>query len=181
MPRPLRIQAAGAIYHIAARGNSGRPIFLDDRDRKLFLTLFEMTVVRYGWRCYGFCLMTTHYHLLVMTPEANLARGMQFLNGLYAQRFNKRHANEGHVFRGRYQSRLVEGDGHFVELCRYLPRNPIRAGMCKGAVDWPWSSYRATIGVDKAPTFLTVGPILELFSTSVETARKRFAAFVDGA
>jgi putative transposase len=181
MPRPLRIQAAGAIYHIAARGNSGRPIFLDDRDRKLFLTLFGMTVARYGWHCYGFCLMTTHYHLLVMTPEANLARGMQFLNGLYAQRFNKRHANEGHVFRGRYQSTLVEGNGHFVELCRYLPRNPIRAGMCKAAAEWPWSSYRATVGVDKAPTFLTVEPILELFSTSVETARKRFAAFVDGA
>jgi putative transposase len=181
VPRPHRIQAAGAIYHIAARGNSKQPIFLDDRDRKLFLTLLGLTVARYGWHCYAFCLMTTHYHLLVMTPDANLARGMQFLNGLYGQYFNRRHAHAGHVFRGRYHSTLVEGDGHFVELSKYLPRNPVRAGACKTPAEWLWSSYRATIGMEEAPGFLTVGPILELFSPSLEIARKRFADFVDDA
>jgi putative transposase len=181
VPRPLRIQAAGAIYHIASRGNSGRPLFVDDDDRKLFLTLLGITVARYEWQCFSFCLMTTHYQFLVMTPEANIGRGMQFLNGLYAQCFNRRHANAGHVFRGRYQSTLVEGDGHFLELSRYLPRNPVRAGICKAAVEWPWSSYRATIGIEKAPAFLTVEPILDLFSSScLETARKRFTEFVDG-
>jgi putative transposase len=179
-PRPHRIQAAGAIYHLTSRGNSGRPIFLDDRDRQLFLMLFGMVVDRYGWHCYGFCLMTTHYHLLVMTPRPDLARGMQLLNGLYAQRFNRRHAHEGHVFRGRYHSTLVEREGHLVELHRYLSLNPVRAGVCQSPHDWPWSGYRATIGVERAPSFLTVEPILELFAGSEGTARKRLVAFVEG-
>jgi putative transposase len=181
VPRPLRIQAAGSIYHLAARGNRRVPIYLDDVDRHFFLTLFGTVLASHGWRCYGFCLMTTHYHLLVMTPQSNLAHGMQLLNGLYARRFNKRHAEEGHLFRGRYHSTLVEREGHLLELCRYIALNPVRAGLCAAAVDWNWSSHRATIGVDRKPKFLTVAPILELFASSEETARKRFARFVDGA
>jgi REP-associated tyrosine transposase len=180
MPRPHRIQAAGAIYHITGRGNSGLPVFRDDRDRQTFLMLVAMVVERYGWHCYGFCLMTTHYHLLVMTPKPDLARGMQWLNGLYAQMFNRRHVHEGHVFRGRYNSALVEGEGHLVELHRYLSLNPVRAGICRSPREWPWSSYRAAIGVDRAPSFLMVEPILELFGGSEGAARKRLAAFVEG-
>ena len=142
--------------------------------------LLGLLVDRYGWHCYGYCLMTTHYHLLVMTPRPDLARGMQWLNGLYAQMFNRRHAHEGHVFRGRYNSTLVEAEGHLVELHRYLPLNPVRAGVCGSPSDWPWSSYRATIGLDPAPGFLMLGPVLELFAVSEGVARKRFAAFVEG-
>jgi putative transposase len=179
MPRPHRVQAAGAIYHVTGRGNSGQPIFIDDRDRQLFLILVSLVVERYGWHCYAFCLMTTHYHLLVMTPRPDLARGMQWLNGVYAQRFNKRHVHAGHVFRGRYSSTLVEREGHLVELLRYISLNPVRAGICRSPRDYFWSSYRATIGVDRAPSFLRVAPVLELFASSEATARKRLVAFVE--
>jgi putative transposase len=180
VPRPLRIQAADAVYHLIGRGNSGLPIFLDDRDRRLFLLLLGLAIDRYGWHCYGFCLMTTHYHLLVMTPEPNLARGMQWLNSVYAQRFNKRHAHAGHVFRGRYHSTLVEREGHLVELHRYLPLNPVRAGACKSPREWLWSSYPAVIGLVRPPSFLDVPAVLELFGGDEKVARKRFVAFVEG-
>jgi putative transposase len=180
MPRPLRIQAEDAVYHVAGRGNSHLPIFLDDRDRQLFLILLGLAVGRYGWHCYGFCLMTTHYHLLVMTPEPNIARGMQWLNGVYAQRFNKRHAHGGHVFRGRYQSTLVEGEGHLVELHRYLPLNPVRAGICKSPREYAWSSYPALIGLAPPPGCLDLPAVVELFGGSGKVARKRLVAFVEG-
>jgi putative transposase len=180
MPRPHRVQAADAIYHITGRGNSGRPIFRDDRDREVFLLLLGLLVERYGWHCYGYCLMTTHYHLLVMTPKPDLARGMQWLNGVYAQRFNRRHAHGGHVFRGRYNSTHVEREGHLVELHRYLSLNPVRAGICRSPREYPWSSYRATIGLEPTPSFLTIEPILELFASSNAIGRKRLVAFVQG-
>ena len=180
MPRPPRVQAADAIYHITGRGNSGRPIFRDDRDREVFLLLLSLLIERYGWQCYGYCLMTTHYHLLVMTPKPDLARGMQWLNGVYAQMFNRRHAHGGHVFRGRYNSTLVEREGHLVELHRYISLNPVRAGICRSAREYRWSSYRATIRLEPTPSFLTIEPILELFAGSKATARKRLVAFVEG-
>jgi putative transposase len=180
MPRPLRIQAEDAIYHLSGRANSELPIFLDDRDRQLFLSLFAFVVDRFGWHCYAYCLMTTHFHLLAMTPEPNLARGMQWLNGVYAQRFNKRHAHAGHVFRGRYSSTLVEREGHLVELHRYLPLNPVRAGACKSPRAWLWSSYPALIGVAPIPSFLDVAAVLELFGSSEKAARQRLVAFVEG-
>jgi putative transposase len=174
MPRALRIQAEDAVYHLTGQGNSGGPLFLDDADRRRYLLLLGMAVDRYGWHCYGFCLMTTHYHLHVMTPEPNLARGMQWLNGVYAQCFNKRHAHEGHVLRGRYKSTLVEREGHFLEVVRYVALNPVRAGICASPRDWPWSSYPALIRIARAPRFL------ELFGTPEKAARKRLVSFVEG-
>jgi putative transposase len=181
VPRPLRTQVPGGIYHLASRGNRRAPIYLDDLDRQFFLTLFGTVLSACEWRCYGFCLMTTHYHLLVMTPQPNLAHGMQLLNGMYAQRFNRRHAEVGHLFRGRYHSTLVEREGHLLELSRYIALNPVRAGLCDTAGEWKWSSHRAMVGLARVPKFLTVSPILELFAASEETARERFARFVDGA
>jgi putative transposase len=180
MPRPHRIQAADAIYHITGQGNSGGPVFCNDRDREAFLVLLAFAVERYGCHCYCYCLMTTHYHLVVMTPEPNLARAMQWLLGVYAQMFNRRHAHSGHVFRGRYGSTLIEREGHLVEVFRYVFLNPVRAGICGSPRHYPWSSYRATIGLEPTPNFLRVEPILELFAGGEAAARKRLVAFVEG-
>jgi putative transposase len=180
MPRPHRIQAADAIYHITGQGNGGGAVFRDDRDREVFLVLLDLLVERLGWHCYAYCLMTTHYHLVVMTPEPNLARGMQWLLGVYAQMFNRRYSHHGHVFRGRYGSRLIERESHLVEVYRYVFLNPVRAGICRSPGEYRWSSYLATIGLEPVPGFLTIEPILELFANSQATARKRLVAFVEG-
>jgi REP element-mobilizing transposase RayT len=99
MARPLRIQFPGAIYHVTARGNARGPIFLDHEDRQLFLGVLADCVKRFGWLCHACCLMDNDYHLLIETPSGNFSAGMRQLNGIYTQRFNRRHGRVGHVFR----------------------------------------------------------------------------------
>jgi putative transposase len=139
MPRPLRPQVAGGVYHVTARGVDHAAVYHKEDDRVLFLALFEKAIARYGWRSHIYCLMTTHFHLLIETPRPNIARGMQRLNGTYAQAFNERHGRGGHLFAGRYFSALLESDEHYVEAFRYIANNPVRAGLCDRPEDWPWS------------------------------------------
>ena len=108
MARPLRLEFAGACYHITARGDRQEPIFEDDTDYFTFIDLLAKEVVQQGWLLYAFCLMGNHYHLLVETPEANLVKGMRRLNGVYTQAFNRRYGRVGHVLQGRYKSILVD-------------------------------------------------------------------------
>src|SRR5437879_551241 len=107
MARPLRIELPGGVYHVTARGNARQDVFRDDADRFAFLDLFEEISSFANWRCHAYCLMTNHYHLLLETRDGVLAAGMRQLNGIYAQRFNRRHARVGHVFQGRYTAILI--------------------------------------------------------------------------
>src|SRR3972149_1510166 len=116
-----------------ARGNERRSIFRDDADRLAFLDVLARVLDRFGWLCLAYCLMGNHYHLLVETPRPNLARGMRQLNGVYAQRFNRRHNRVGHLTQGRYGAVLVEGDEHLLTVASYLVRNPVRAKLCAHA------------------------------------------------
>ena len=145
MPRPLRPQIAGAIYHLTCRGNRRSVIYRDEGDHAFFLTILLIVLSRYGWKCDAWCQMTTHYHLLVMTPQPNIASGMQYLNSRYAEGFNHRYGLTGHLFEGRYAHRLIEGEEHLIRTYRYIARNPVRAGICERAADWPWSSYSGLV------------------------------------
>ena len=118
MARPLRIEFAGALYHLTARGNGWGDIYLDDSDRVLFLEVLAGVCKQYNWLCRAYCLMGNHYHLLVETPDANLSQGMRQLNGVYTQRFNRRHKRVGHVFQGRYKAILVQANSYLLELSR---------------------------------------------------------------
>src|SRR5687767_13788050 len=137
MARPLRIEFAGALYHVTARGNARMPIFDDDADRRNFLSVLEQVLDRSGWLLHAYCLMGNHYHLMVETMQANLSAGMRQLNGVYTQRFNRRHERVGHLFQGRFKAILVERDSYLLELCRYVVLNPVRAGMVKRVQDYP--------------------------------------------
>jgi putative transposase len=139
VPRPPRPQFAGATYHVTARGNLGAPIFLDDQDRTIFVSLLMKAGTHLAWRCHAYCLMSNHFHLLVETKHPNLSRGMQRLNGLYAQGFNERHRRVGHLFQGRFWSSVIETDDHLAGVALYVLHNPVRAGLCELATDWPWS------------------------------------------
>ena len=114
MARPLRIEYAGAVYHVMARGNQGQVIFRDDGDRRRFLETLGEACEKTGWRIHAYVLMGNHYHLLVETPEGNLVTGMKWLQGTYTQRFNGRHEVFGHLFQGRYKAILVEADNERV-------------------------------------------------------------------
>ncbi len=178
MVRPLRIQFEGAVYHITSRGNARQDIFLDDEDRSAFLEVLAEAVTRYGWICHGYCLMSNHFHLLIETPLPNLSRGMQFLNGVYTQKFNRHHERFGHVLQGRYKAILVEKESHLLELARYIVLNPVRAGAVRSAKDWPWSSYRATSGQGVVSEFVTIDWILSQFDSSRAEATRAYRRFV---
>ena len=86
--------------------------------------------------------MGTHYHLVLETVRAHLSEGLHHLNGTYAQRFNHRHKRSGHLFGHRFQAWVVQDEDHLRNTCRYVVLNPVRAGLCDTARDWPWSWYR---------------------------------------
>jgi len=178
MPRAHRKQVAGLTYHVTSRGNRREPIFRDEVDRYRFLGLLAGTVRRYDWLCHAYCLMTTHYHLMVTTLHPNIARGMQRLNGSHGSGFNSRHKLTGHVFQGRYHSVVVERESQLLELVRYVALNPVRAGLCAEPEDWRWSSYRYTLGLDGAPAFLTKDFLLECFAEDPQRAPAQLRKFV---
>ncbi len=180
MARPLRIEFPGALYHVTARGNARQDIFLDARDSQRFLDLLDEVATRCRWRCYAYCLMTNHYHLVVETPAPNLSHGMRLLNGRYTQAFNHRHQRDGHLFQGRYKAILVDRDAYLKEVCRYVVLNPVRAGLAPDARAWRWSSYRATLAAQGggAQDWLATRDLLALFSDDPEAAVQIYAGFV---
>ena len=181
MVRPLRLEFPGALYHVISRGNERSPIFRDDRDRAFFLGTLGSVVRATGWLLHSYCLLGNHYHLLVETPQANLSKGMHSLNGRYSQSFNRRHERAGHLLEGRFKAVLVEKDAHLLELHRYVVLNPVRAGLVARPEDWIWSSYRATCGLRKQPTWLEVRWTLAQFGRDFETAIHAYAQFVSTA
>jgi len=178
MARALRHQTAGAIYHLMSRGVRRLPIFTGDEDRLIFLRILSETVRVFGWRCPAYCLMSNHYHAVVVTPEPNIGVGMKRLNGLYAQNFNRRHGFRGHLFEDRYRSVDVVSDEQFVTLLQYVVLNPVQSGMCAGPDQWPWSSYRATVGTVPAPRFLDVAGVLRRFDADDARARQLYRSSV---
>jgi putative transposase len=154
------------LSHITCRGNRGQTIFFDDRDRHTFFKHLASAVERFEWRCHAYCLLTNHFHLLLETSDpARLARGMLVLNGAYARYVNWRNELTGHLFQGPYHHEPVERDSHLLELCRYIVRNPVRAGLVARPGDWPWSSYRATGALMSPPPFLQVAFVRGLFGS----------------
>lgn len=176
--RSVRIEFPGATYHVMSRGVAGQKICLDNADRRAFLEVLNSVVGRCDWICYAFCLMNSHYHLLIETLHANLSVGMKQLNGVYAQVFNQKHNRDGHLMQGRYTALLVDKDNYFLGLSRYIVLNPVRADHAGNASEWPWSSYRATAGLQKAPRFLDTSLLLDMFSTDIAKARQEYADFV---
>ncbi|MCG2585007.1 transposase [Massilia sp. TS11] len=163
MTRPLRFEFPGAVYHLTARGNRQRPIFQDEIDRRFWLRILGEVCERRRFRIHAYCQMGNHYHLVLETPEPNLARGTHDLNGRYAQWFNARHRLVGHLFQGRYHAVLVQKERHLLELARYVVLNPVRAGLVAQAEDWPWSSHRAVLGLQDCPVWLDADATLSLF------------------
>ena len=146
MPRKLRLEYEGGIYHLMNRGDRREPIFLNDQDRQLFLETLGETCGRTGWLVHAFCLMRNHFHLVCETPRANLVAGMRWFLGTYTARFNRRHKSSGHLFSGRYKSLIVDGSGtgYLKTVCDYVHLNPARAKLLKPGqrlASYRWSSW----------------------------------------
>jgi putative transposase len=146
MPRQLRIEYPGAIYHVMNRGDRREPIFHDDTDRKRFIVTLSEACIKTDWQVHAHCLMNNHFHLVVETPDGNLVAGMRWFLSTYTARFNRRHKQFGHVFSGRYKSLIVDGSGsgYLKTVCDYVHLNPVRAKLLRPEQklrDFAWSSW----------------------------------------
>lgn len=178
MPRQPRIEYSGAIYHITTRGDNKENIFIDEKDRWNFLSILKDITKKYNWLNYCYCLMNNHYHLLIKTPDANLSKGMKQLNGIYTQRFNKKHNRVGHVFQGRYNAKLVQKENYLMVLIRYIMLNPVRAGLINSPEKWKWSSYNEIIENYGKSNFIAKDFILSQFSSKKNEAIDLFKKFI---
>ena len=179
MSRKPRLEFPGAIFHINHRGNHQELIYRDDDDRELFLKLLKTTIQRMNWICHAYCLMGNHYHLLIEIPEGILSRGMAWLNGVYTQKFNRKYELTGHLFQGRFKSKPIEDNMQFLTAARYIVRNPVKANKVEKAVQWLWSSYKATVGNITPPEYLFVDDILASLSKDKSKAQFYFQEFVN--
>lgn len=160
MARPLRIEYPGAFYHVTARGNEQKDIFKSRADREQFLAYLGSASERYGAVIHAYCLMDNHYHLLLETPDGNLAQIMRHVGGAYTTYYNVKRKRAGHLFQGRYKAILVDKDAYALELSRYIHLNPVRAGMVSSPEEYAWSSYRSYVGLANMPSWLTTDLVL---------------------
>lgn len=179
MARPLRVEYEGAFYHITARGNERRAIFLTDEDFSRFLKVLERTHERYGILVHAYVLMTNHYHLLMETPRGNLVATLHDLNTAYTNYFNRTHDRVGHLFQGRYRSILVEKDAYLLELSRYIHLNPIRAGLVRRPESYRWSSYLSYVSLRSSPGWLCTREVLGEMGQNKARARRKYRQFVE--
>ena len=156
-------------------------IFTNTQDRNRFLSIYSEISARLQWITYAWCLMGNHFHLVVETPEPNLSEGMRILNGTYTQHVNHVHRRTGHLFQGRFHSIIVDRNTYLLEVIRYVVLNPVRAGLANSPEEWPWSSFRATVGLEAAPAWLgkdfTLDAVAECKGTR-EQKQAFFAAYV---
>jgi putative transposase len=163
MPRRARQESPIRIYHVTSRGNGGLTLFVDDADRRGFLAYLDRVSDSEGWRVYAFCLMGTHFHLVLRADLEELSHGMQRIKGRYGQYVNERRGRWGHVFEARFPSKPIVSERHAVVACAYVAVNPVEAGLCSIASAWPWSSHRAIVSQADAWPFLA--PLEELGTT----------------
>lgn len=179
MPRPPRDDASG-FHHIGVNASGPAPYFRDDVDHMDWTRRLVHLLERYGWRCVGFCQMTTHWHALVEVPDSSLSAGMHWLNSEYSKAFNGRHGRVGYLVRDRFWSRRKQDDSALLTAYRYVVDNPVRAGIVDRAEDWPWSSFATTLGISTAFPFVDATPVLGALGRDQAAARRALRTFVSG-
>ena len=177
MPRRLRDKSEG-VFHVYSHSVWAAELYRDDRDRLSFIRELARAGEVAGWICLGFCLMTTHYHLLVDVRDDALPIGMHSLNFRHAVKFNVRHRMKGHVLGARYDAVRIEDEAHLLEGYRYTAKNPVEAGLCAMPEEWPWSSYVGTIGLAEPHSFVDSSRILGYFDGPRELQIAQLRRFV---
>jgi REP element-mobilizing transposase RayT len=180
MATPKRNWLEGGIYHVYSRGSNRQAIFLNDGDYVEFDMLLAAEIEKHELDCFGWSLMTNHWHGIFRCPPSGLSPFMQHLNQRYALRFDRRWGRTAHVFASRFGAVLQETEEQFLWTLRYVVRNPVEAGVCASPFDARWTSFAATAGLARAPAFLRVGEILERFGHDPERARRRYVEFILG-
>src|SRR3954454_4479607 len=165
-------------YHVVCRGSNRGLIVFDKKDCAEFVAELDRVAGFFDWRVYAWCLMPNHHHVVLCARQEAFSLGFQQLNGNHSRRTNARHGRTDHLFRNRPHAVRCNGTSHLIGAIAYVVRNPVTAKLVIHAGDWPWSSYRATMGLEPAPSWLLVAETLELFGATFETARLAFDRLV---
>jgi putative transposase len=180
MARRPRLQFPGAVYHVMSRGNRKSVIFHTDADRRRFMNVLGETARTYHVRVYAACLMGSHYHLVLDTPRGNLSAMMRQLNGVYAQDSNRYYALTGHTFEARFHSIVVQRERYLRRVARYVVLNPVKSQLCADAAAWPWTTYRATAGLEVSPPWLYTDWLVWAFRAASRCeAQERYRHYVN--
>lgn len=176
MPRDWREEYNGGIYHVIARGNNKEYIFKESIDKGYFIKLLKDNRGAMGYVVYGYVLMDNHYHLIIQTMDKKLQEIMHLLNNKYSKLFNTKYNRVGHVFQGRYKAILVQDERYILKLLRYVHQNPVRAGICKRAEQYKWSSdiyYRKSIR-----GFVNTEIVLRMLDKDADAAVNKYKGYM---
>ena len=139
MGREPRAEGAGLSYHLTSKGNEGSMVFATPAARDAFVRILRRVCQRYGWVCHAYCVLGNHVHIVITTPEPNLSAGMRDLLGHYARWYRSHHPRRGHVFDGRYRSRVIDSADYLTSAIQYVVSNPVAAGLVADPSDWRWA------------------------------------------
>jgi putative transposase len=162
MPRAIRKCPGGFVYHVLNRSNGRLRIFRKEEDFMAFERILAEGIERFAIRLTGYCLMSNHWHLLLWPRgDEDISAFMHWLTLTHTQRWHAAHrtAGMGHLYQGRFKSFPVQSGSHYLTVLRYVEQNPLRAGMVKRSVDWPWSSLAIRRGVSKESLRIVNGPV----------------------
>src|SRR5207253_2261976 len=165
MARPPRLLRAG-IFHLTAHGSDTRYLFLTSEDRDDFLDRLASVCERFELALLSYVLMGNHYHSLLRIPDARLSQALQRLHTEYSRHHNRRHGRSAHLFEAHPYTGVIASEAHLVAACRYLARNPVRAGLVDDPLDWPWSSARAHAGLEQPRVPLSESDLRAAFAAS---------------
>ncbi|MFL5928599.1 MAG: transposase [Gaiellaceae bacterium] len=179
MAPPRDIDPTG-LYHVMSRGNFKQVIFLDDDHFVKYLQLVDRVSIRQRWIVLDWCLIPNHYHLLIQLQDGGLSDGMRELNGCFSRWSNRQtgRTGTGHLIKNRPRMVDVIREGHLWELLSYIPLNPVRRGLVDEPSEWPWSGYRATLGLEHPYRFHQPGQLLRLFGNDRRQALARYETLV---
>lgn len=166
------------IYHVVCRGSNRGEIVWDSVDCESFRSELDRVATKFEWDVYAWCLMPNHHHIVLQTTKERFSAGFQQLNGNHSRRTNRRHGRSDHLFRNRPRAFELASTAHFVGAVAYVVRNPVTAKIVDHAAEWPWSSYRATVGLEPAPAWLRSEKVINFFGRDPKRAVAEFEHLV---
>ena len=179
MSRSLRIEYEGAFYHVIQRGTERKNVFKEDRDKKRLLKYINIAHERYQILIHSYCVMDNHYHFLIETPQANIAKTMHYINASYAIYYNTKYRRVGPLFQGRYKSVLVEADEYLHYVSKYIHLNPVKAKKVKNPVEYKWSSCSYYLNNEVFPKWLEKERVLGYFGSGKRERIRRYKEFLE--
>lgn len=169
------MEVVGGIHHVTARSPSGRLLYRDSEDRRVYLRLLAGGAERAGWQVLSYCLMSNHIHVLVRTPDPNLGHGIKHAHETFATFVNQKYGEHGHVFGQRFANKLVRDETHLYGCFRYIARNPVAAGLCDAPDEWRWSAHAALMGEEEPHEVLDVAAAFGSLGAPRADARAKYS------